>query len=120
MKIYSIVVTILLISVIGYLATLHFVESRDSPKEIAIFKGIEGKAISYRLTYSKNGDLTFSSIKPQSTKPSITHWDFYGSTEVKNYKWIDENTISIEMKDSTIKILLSEFEVNAKDQYHIF
>ena len=115
MKIYSVVITILFVLVIGYLATVYLIEKRDFPKEIATFKGVDGNLTSYRLTYSKNGDLTFSSVKPQSIRPSITRWDYYGSTEVQNYEWINENVISIEMKDSTIKIILPEFKVNAKD-----
>lgn len=114
MKIYCIVVTILLALTSGYLATDYYVEKRDFPKEIAMFKGVDGKSISYKLIYSNNGNLTFASIKPQSNRPSITHWDFYGSTEVQNYKWLSENSIAIETKDSIIKILIPEFTVTAK------
>lgn len=115
MRIYSIVVTILFVIIIGFQAIAYFVEKRDLPKEIATFQDIKGLSNSYKLTYSKNGDLTFSLIKLQSNLPSITHWDYYGSTEVQSYKWIDENTIVIEMKGSTITIVIPKFKVNAKD-----
>jgi hypothetical protein len=115
MRLYCIVVTILLALTLGYLATGYFVEKRDSPKEISKIKGFDGKTISYKLTYSKNGNLTFASIKPQSNRPSITHWDFYGSTEVQKYKWFSENSITIETKDSIIEITIPEFTVTAKD-----
>jgi hypothetical protein len=115
MKLYCVVVTILLALVLGYLATGYYVEKRDSPKEIAKFKGVDGKSISYKLTYSKNGNLAFSSIKPDPNRPAIIHWDYYGSTEVLNHKWLSENSITIETKDSIIEILVPEFTVTAKD-----
>ncbi len=114
MKTYCLVITILLAIFIGYQAISYVVENRDLPQEIAMFDDIKGQPRVYRLSYSKNGDLTFATVKLLSSMPSITHWDYYGSTEVMSYKWINENTILIEMDDSTIKIVVPEFTATAK------
>ncbi len=114
MKTYCLVITILLAIFIGYQAISYVIENRDLPQEIAIFDDIKGQSKVYKLSYSKNGDLTFATVKLLYSMPSITHWDYYGSTAVMSYKWINENTILIEMDDSTIKIVVPKFTVTAK------
>lgn len=83
--------------------------------EIATFSDAKGQPGQFKLTYSENGDLTFTTDKLHSPIPSITYWDYYGATEVRGYNWITDNTIVIETKDSTIKIVIPEFKVIAKN-----
>ena len=111
MKIYSIVVTLVLIAALGYIALIEYVEIRDKKFEVARF---DGNKELFKLAYSNNGDLTFSSIMPNRNRPAITYWDYYGSTEVIGYNWIDEKTIVIEMRDSLIQISLANFKVETK------
>ncbi len=115
MKVYSILVSVVLALILGYLAIVNFVENRDLPVDIATFSDFQGNKDIYKLSYSNNGDLIFSTVKLDQSKPSLTYWDYYGSTEVVSYKWVDEKTVSIEMKDSFIRISLSEFAVGDKD-----
>lgn len=114
MKIYSSVVTIILAILLGYQVVLYIIDKNNHAKEIAIFDDIKKQHNIFKLDYRKNGDLIFSSVKLQSSIPSITHWDYYGSTEVMSYKWVNQNTILIEMKDSILKIVIPEFTVTAK------
>ena len=114
MKIYIWVVTILLSIFISYQAILYTIDKSNLPQDIAMFDDSKGQPKVFKLSYSENGDLTFSTVKLQSSIPSTTHWDYYGSTVVMNYKWVNQNTILIETKDSTIKIVIPEFTVTAK------
>ncbi len=114
MKIYAWIVTIMLSISLGYQAILYVIDKDNFSQEIAVFKDDKKQPKMFKLNYSKNGDLTFSTVKLQSSIPSITHWDYYGSTEVISYRWENRNTILIETKDSTIKIVIPEFAVIAK------
>ena len=114
MKIYSIVVTFLFIAALGYIALIEYVEIRDKKFEVARFDDFDGNKELFKLAYSNNGDLTFSPIMPNRNMPAITYWDYYGSTEVIGYNWIDEKTIVIEMRDSLIQISLANFKVETK------
>lgn len=114
MKAYSILVSVVLAGIVGYLVLVSFIENRYLPAEIATLSDFQGNKGIYKLSYSNNGDLTFSTIKPDQSKSNVTYWDYYGSTEVVSYNWADENTIAIEMKDSLIRISLPRFIVDAK------
>lgn len=115
LKIYAIGVTILFGILFGFQSILFSIERRDTPMEIATFSDAKGQPGQFKLTYSENGDLTFTTDKLHSPIPSITYWDYYGATEVRGYNWITDNTIVIETKDSTIKIVIPEFKVIAKN-----
>jgi len=114
MKLYTWVVTIILSIFLGYQAILYVINNNNLPQEIAVFDDSKKQPKIFKLNYSKNGDLIFSTVKLQSSIPSIIHWDYYGSTKVISYKWENKNTILIETKDSTIKIVIPEFTVVAK------
>ncbi len=114
MKIYLWLVTILVLIWLGYQATSYVVDKNNNPQDIAFFEDSNKKTKAFKLSYKKNGDLIFSSVILQSSIPSVTHWDYYGSTEVVNYKWINKNTILIETKDSIIKIVVPVFKVDGK------
>lgn len=114
MKTYTWIVTIILSMSLGYQIILYIIDKNNSSEEIAIFDDSKKQPKIFKLSYSKNGDLTFSTLRLQSNIPSITHRDYYGSTEVMNYKWVTPNTILIETKDSNIKIVVPEFAVAAK------
>ncbi len=114
MKIYSLIVTMMLVISMGFQVLTFFIEKRDIPADIATFPDSKGYSDKFKLTYSGNGDLTFTTITLQSDKPSITHWDYYGSTDITGFNWIAENTIIIETIDSTIKIVVPEFHIKAK------
>jgi hypothetical protein len=115
LKIYAIGVTILFAILFGFQSILFSIERRDTPMDIATFSDANGQPGQFKLTYSENGDLTFTSDKPHSFIPSITYWDYYGATEIRGYNWITDNTIVIETIDSTIKIVIPEFKVIAKN-----
>lgn len=115
LKIYAIGVTILFAILFGFQSILFSIEKRDIPMEIATFSDAKGQPGQFRLTYSANGDLTFTTGRLQSPIPSITYWDYYGATEIRGYNWISDNTILIETNDSTIKIVIPEFKVIAKN-----
>lgn len=114
MKIYLWSVTVILLMLLGYQAITYVVEKNNRPQDIAFFDDSKKKSKVFKLSYRKNGDLIFSSVKLQSSIPSVTRWDYYGSIEVVNYKWENKNTILIEMKDSIIKIVVPEFTVDEK------
>jgi hypothetical protein len=115
LKIYAIGVTLLLSILFGFQSILFSIERRGTPMEIATFSDAQGQPGQFKLTYSENGDLTFTTQKLHPPIPSITYWDYYGATEVRGYNWITDNTIVIETKDSTIKIVVPEFKVIAKN-----
>lgn len=115
LKIYAIAVTILFGILFGFQSILFSIERRDIPMEIATFSDAKGQPGQFKLKYSENGDLTFTTDRVHSPIPSITYWDYYGATEVRGYNWITDNTIVIETKDSTIKIVIPEFKVIAKN-----
>ena len=108
MKIYSIVVTFLFIAALGYIALIEYVEIRDKKFEVARFDDFDGNKELFKLAYSNNGDLTFSPIMPNRNRPAITYWDYYGSTKVEGYSWIDKTTILIETEENMIRIVLPE------------
>jgi len=114
MKTYAGIVTIILLIFLGYQAILYVIDKNNISQEIAVFDDSKKQPNIFKLNYRKNGDLIFSTVKLQSSIPSITHWDYYGSTEVISYKWENQNTILIETEDSTIKIVIPEFAVAAK------
>ncbi len=114
MKIYTWVITIMLSIFLGYNAILYVIKNNNLPQEIAVFDDSKKQPKMFKLNYSKNGDLIFSTVKLQSSIPRIIHWDYYGSTEVTSYIWENQNTILIETKDSNIKIVIPEFAVVAK------
>lgn len=112
MKQLSIILSILTILLISYISVRNYAEKRDLPKEIATFKSIDEKS-TYKLTYSENGDLTFFNVVKKSSQPSITYVDYYGSTEVISYEWLADGAISIQTKDSAIRITIPEFKISA-------
>lgn len=113
MKTYSSIVTILLVLSVAYQGFSYLTQATYFSEEVAVFSDSKKRPDMFKLSYKKNGDLIFSTVKLKSSLPSITHWDYYGSTEVVSYEWENSDTISIKTKDSTIRIVVPEFEVSS-------
>ena len=103
MKVYSIIITLLFVCLVAMQVVLYIEKKNNVAERIAILADFEGTDNKFELLYNKNGDLIFSAIANHSI-PKLIYSDYYGSIKVKKYKWLDQNTIKIETRNSNIQI----------------
>lgn len=99
LKIYSIIVTLALLALMGFVALMLLAELHRTAEQIATFKGFDGKPNQYQLWYANNGDLI---LRKPIGNPELLYRDYYGPLKVTEYKWANSTTLIIRLSDEPL------------------
>jgi hypothetical protein len=71
----------------------------STPRKVADVPGPAGSDRAYELQYAPDGDLV---LRPVQGNPVVTHFDYYGDTNVVKVHWPATDRVEITMRDGTL------------------
>ena len=83
---------------------------------VKVFKNSKNESDKYELWYNSfTGDLVFQSRK-QNPSISVRFLDYYGDPQVQNYKWINESTLIIKLKEIDLEVKIPASKILKKTE----